>query len=109
MSNPTEPIRFSVPSSGISDRSRKLGRGLGALLGESRREEPLVRAGQQGQPESEREGYTDGYARDGLANLPIGAIEPLPGQPRRRFDETALHELAPSIPARAVMDRKSAG
>src|SRR3546814_5856752 len=61
MSNPTDPIRFSVPSSGISDRSRKLGRGLGALLGESRREEPLVRAGQQDLPESEKDGYTGSY------------------------------------------------
>ncbi|MBA4163730.1 MAG: chromosome partitioning protein ParB [Erythrobacter sp.] len=103
MTNPTDPIRFSVPSSGISDRSKKLGRGLGALLGESRREEPLVRAGQHDLPESERAGYTEGYARDGLANLPIGAIEPLPGQPRRRFDETALHELAASIAARGVI------
>lgn len=103
MSNPTDPIRFSVPPSGISDRSRKLGRGLGALLGESRREEPLVRAGQQDLPESEKDGYTDSYVRDGLANLPIGAIEPLPGQPRRRFDETSLQELAASIAARGVI------
>lgn len=103
MSNPTDPIRFSVPSSGISDRSRKLGRGLGALLGESRREEPLVRTGQQDLPGSERAGYTDAYARAGLASLPIGAIEPMPGQPRRRFDETALHELAASISARGVI------
>lgn len=103
MSDPSDPIRFSVPSSGMPDRSRKLGRGLGALLGETRREEPLVRGGARDSGESERSGYTGGYANSGLANLPIGAIEPLPGQPRRRFDEASLHELAASIAARGVI------
>lgn len=103
MSNPTDPIRFSVPSSGISDRSKKLGRGLGALLGETRREEPLVRGAPRDFSESENAGYTDGYANSGLTNLPIGAIEPLPGQPRRRFDEASLQELAASIAARGVI------
>jgi len=70
-----------------------LGRGLGALLGESRREEPLVAApAAAGAPPT-----------NGLAMLPIADIVPHPGQPRRRFDEAALGELAASIAARGVI------
>jgi ParB family chromosome partitioning protein len=70
-----------------------LGRGLGALLGESRREEPLVAtpSAAGAQPTS------------GLAMLPIADIVPHPGQPRRRFEEAALGELAASIAARGVI------
>ena len=101
MSDSDEPIRFAAPSLVAGDRKRKLGRGLGALLGETRREEPLA------QPEP-RSGYensstTDTYVRSGLASLPVSAIEPLPGQPRRRFDEATLDELAASIAARGVI------
>jgi ParB family chromosome partitioning protein len=80
---------------------RKLGKGLGALLGEARREEPLVRQ------------VTDSAARpasvapvpqgEGLARLPVAAIEPHPDQPRRHFDEEALAELAVSIGKRGVL------
>ena len=42
MSNPTDPIRFSIPERPKNDTRKKLGRGLGALMGETRREEPLV-------------------------------------------------------------------
>jgi len=35
--------------------------------------------------------------------LPVGAIQPHPGQPRRRFDESALDELAASIAARGLI------
>ena len=70
-----------------------LGRGLGALLGESRREEPLVSA-------PAPSGAAPGA---GLAMLPVADIVPHPGQPRRRFDEAALSELAASIAARGVI------
>ncbi len=70
-----------------------LGRGLGALLGESRREEPLVAASTP----------AGSVPTSGLAMLPIADIVPHPGQPRRRFDETALSELAASIAARGVI------
>ncbi len=74
-----------------------LGRGLGALLGDARREEPLVVAPQ-----------TDGAGRpapgsSGLAMLAVAQIVPHPDQPRRRFDEAALDELAASIAARGVI------
>lgn len=87
------------------DRKKKLGRGLGALLGETRREEPLVRR----ETSSEE---TDGAAAQqvpvtaitsGLASIPVARIEPLPGQPRTYFNEEALDELASSIAARGVI------
>lgn len=92
-------IRISVPQikegtpKEPTKRKPALGRGLGALLGETRREEPLV-AG------SGREGATSG---EGLAMLPVAAIEPHPEQPRRHFDDAALDELAASIAARGVI------
>lgn len=74
-------------------RPPALGRGLGALLGESRREEPLV----------VQQGGANRDATAGLASIPVASISPLPGQPRRHFDETALDELAASIAARGVI------
>ena len=71
-----------------------LGRGLGALMGETRREEPLVN------PASANAAVP---APGGLAMLAIARIVPHPGQPRRHFDEAALDELAASIAARGVI------
>ena len=73
-----------------------LGRGLGALLGETRREEAVSRMSAP----------TNGEAiapQSGLAMLSIAVIEPHPEQPRRHFDEDALEELARSIAARGVI------
>ncbi|MFM6830159.1 MAG: ParB/RepB/Spo0J family partition protein [Novosphingobium sp.] len=78
-------------------RRTGLGRGLGALMGEVRREEPIARISVSG---------ADGPAvpRDGgLAMLAVASIEPHPDQPRRHFDEDALEELAQSIAARGVI------
>ena len=77
-----------------SERKRKLGRGLGALMGEIQREEPLVTS-------REDEDEASGSAR--LRMLPIASISPLPGQPRTHFDDAALSELAESISARGVI------
>ena len=55
---------------------RGLGKGLGALLGES---------AMQPAPEG------------GALLLPLQKVEPNPDQPRRRFDEAALAELADSV------------
>lgn len=101
MSNPTDPIRFSVPHSNTPDRKKKLGKGLGALLGETRREEPLVRREITGTDENT--GDSVDYSRSTLTSLAISSVEPLPGQPRKRFDEEALGELAASIAARGVI------
>ncbi|NLR69694.1 ParB/RepB/Spo0J family partition protein [Novosphingobium sp. ERN07] len=77
-------------------RRTGLGRGLGALMGEVRREEPIARVSVSGTDAAE--------ARDGgLALLSVASIEPHPDQPRRHFDEDALEELAQSIAARGVI------
>jgi ParB family chromosome partitioning protein len=67
-------------------RPAGLGRGLSALLGDIAREEPVV--GEPGR---------------GTTQLPIGEIDANPDQPRRRFDEEALTELADSIAARGLI------
>ncbi|HEX7711635.1 MAG TPA: ParB/RepB/Spo0J family partition protein [Sphingomonadaceae bacterium] len=83
---------------------RRLGRGLGALMGEARREEPLVT---QGRPidagGAAARSSEAGAPRSGLANLAVSAIKPHPNQPRRHFDEAALDELAGSIATRGVI------
>lgn len=60
-------------------KSRRLGRGLEALLG----------------PPSVAQAKADGS----LTQLPLGQIKPNPYQPRRAFDEGALGELADSLKA----------
>lgn len=95
----TQTAPKSAPS------KKKLGRGLGALLGETRREEPLVRS-DAAQPagSGDSSALRGEVAPDsGLASLPVAAISPLPGQPRTHFDEAALNELAASIAARGVI------
>ena len=96
--NSTDPIRFSVPTRPSSDRSRKLGKGLGALMGDARREEPLVN----------KDNSTGAEANDpddtsSLRMVPISAITPLPGNPRKHFDAAGLDELAASIAKRGVI------
>lgn len=91
-------IRISLPQPASGQARRKppaLGRGLGALLGESRREEPL--ATDRGESDGE------GAPTSGLATLTIASIEPHPEQPRRYFDNAALDELAASIAQRGVI------
>lgn len=92
-------IRIAVPKpeSGAPKR-QALGRGLGALLGETRREEPLVASAPTAaaSPAEAKRG-------SGLSMLAIADIVPHPDQPRRRFDEEALAELAASIAARGVI------
>ncbi len=71
----------------VRRRPGGLGRGLSALLGEVAREEPI-----------------GGAARSqGVQLIAIASIRPHPGQPRRRFDEAALDELARSIGARGLI------
>lgn len=101
-------IRISVPqaatpqAAAAKKRPPALGRGLGALLGETRREEPLVTSA-DAQTGNTAGTTSSGVASSGLAVLAVSAISPLPGQPRRHFDEAALDELAASIAARGVI------
>jgi ParB family chromosome partitioning protein len=85
------------------DRKKKLGRGLGALMGEIQREEPLAReAGEQAGASTEGASASATPA-SGLANIPVADISPLPGQPRTHFNEEALDQLADSIAQRGVI------
>jgi ParB family transcriptional regulator, chromosome partitioning protein len=61
-------------------KSQKLGRGLDALLGEI------------------GEAYdNEGTQQDSIVELSLKDIRPNPFQPRKSFDDTALHELSESI------------
>lgn len=104
MSNNHEPIRFSVPQRSAADRKgkKKLGKGLGALMGEVKREEPLVQSDETSSDQSAGQSETGG-GNSLLKSLSIAAIEPLPGNPRKHFDEAALEELAASIATRGVI------
>lgn len=65
-----------------------LGRGLNALFGDIAHEESTA---------------TDAARDGGVRTMPVGSLSPHPGQPRRRFDEAALDELATSIAARGLI------
>ena len=87
---------------------KRLGKGLGALLGETRREEPLVRQGHAADigataPDDSQPSSAISSPSSALKSLPIASIEPLPGQPRMHFDEASLAELADSIATRGVI------
>jgi len=85
-------------------RRAALGRGLGALLGETRREEAVVRQTDSAVvPGAGDAPVIAARADSGLMLLPVSQIEPHPDQPRRHFDEAALAELAASIAARGVI------
>ncbi len=90
-----------APARSPADRKRKLGKGLGALLGETRKEEPLTLTNEV--PHGKIGDNSGNYIANGLAQLAISSIEPLPGQPRQHFDEEALEELAGSIASRGVI------
>lgn len=96
-----EAVARAAPTAEKASSRRRpaaLGRGLGALLGDTRREEPVLPApaGRGGEVPAEQSGA-------GLAMLAVSDIEPHPEQPRRNFDEAALDELAQSIAARGVI------
>lgn len=91
-------------TSGAAPPRKKLGRGLGALMGEMRRDEPIIRLNPN--PPAAVAAAATGAASSGqsaLASIPVAAIAPLPGQPRTHFDEAALSELADSIRSRGVI------
>ncbi len=67
----------------IVSETKRLGRGLEALLG------PMTR--------------DDGPAQGGAREIPVSAIDPNPYQPRHEFDPAALQELADSIAASGLL------
>jgi len=90
----TGPAEQKGPQGG-KGKPKGLGRGLGALMGETRREESLTiqSAGIRNGGESEA----------GLAMLAISDVVPNPDQPRTNFDDASLEELAASIAHRGVI------
>lgn len=88
-------------------RPSGLGRGLSALFGDAAVESPVqpvstpqVSAGYVERPATTENSRATG---DSVQHVPVNAIHPLPGQPRRKFDETAISELAESIKLRGVL------
>jgi ParB family transcriptional regulator, chromosome partitioning protein len=73
------------------ERTRGLGRGLGALIGEQDAVRP----------------------REAVVEVPVEEIRPNPYQPRHAMDDTALHELSESIRQHGVLQpivlRRAAG
>ena len=77
-------------------RPSGLGRGLNALFGDVAAEAPVLAT-----PGSAARAAP--VAGDAVQHVPVGAIRPLPGQPRRHFDENAIAELADSIGMRGLL------
>jgi len=80
----------------IRKRPSGLGRGLNALFGDAAVEAPVLAP----QGAAARAVPVPG---DAVQHVPVGAIRPLPGQPRRHFDEDAIAELADSIALRGLL------
>lgn len=78
-------------------RPSGLGRGLNALFGDAAVESPVLAS-----PGGAR-AAAPAATGDSVQHIAVGAIRPLPGQPRRRFDEEAIAELAESIAARGLL------
>ncbi|MGF1444671.1 MAG: ParB/RepB/Spo0J family partition protein [Pikeienuella sp.] len=97
-----------VRKPGVPPR-RGLGRGLSALLGEADvLADPISGApesagGQTGARGAEGTATAALHPDRGLCELPLDCIQPNPEQPRRRFDEAGLEELASSIRARGIL------
>lgn len=85
------------PSSPARKRPSGLGRGLNALFGDVAAEAPvLANAGSAAKA-------APAVSGDAVQHVPLGSIRPLPGQPRRHFDEAAIAELADSIGLRGLL------
>lgn len=102
MTTDSTPDIIAEPVAAPKRKVGGLGRGLNALLGESRREEPLVRSAAGSPGGGEASGTASGQPNM-VAMIGIAAITPHPDQPRRHFDDAALDELAASIASRGVI------
>lgn len=94
------PESFATPRK----RPSGLGRGLSALFGDAAVETPVsggaAPAAARVIPQAANNVTASG---DAVQHIDVGAIHPLPGQPRRHFDESAITELAESIRLRGVL------
>lgn len=84
-------------SSAPKKRPSGLGRGLNALFGDVAVEAPVLASPGGASP------APAAAAGDAVQHIAIGSIRPLPGQPRRHFDENAIAELADSIATRGLL------
>ena len=78
-----------------SKKKSRLGRGLGALLGDVHQATAPVSA--------EPRAATDPAGADGLLELPVERLQRGRYQPRRQMDEESLEELAESIRAQGII------
>ena len=86
----------SGTSQARSKRPTGLGRGLNALFGDVAVEAPVLATAGTAAKAAPVSG-------DAVQHIGVGSIRPLPGQPRRHFDETAIAELAESIGLRGLL------
>jgi len=77
-------------------RPSGLGRGLNALFGDVAVEAPVLATPGGAAKVAPASG-------DSVQHVGVGSIRPLPGQPRRHFDENAIAELADSIGLRGLL------
>jgi ParB family chromosome partitioning protein len=78
-----------------TDKNRRLGRGLSALLGEVETEDYAATDADAAPARP--------AARDGVRNLPIELIRPNPDQPRKTITESELEALSESIAEKGVV------
>lgn len=83
-------------SAPVRKRPSGLGRGLNALFGDVAVEAPVLAT-----PGGAAKATP--VAGDAVQHVSVGSIRPLPGQPRRHFDEDAIAELADSIGLRGLL------
>lgn len=95
--------QIDVTKASATAPRKKLGRGLGALMGEIRRDEPVAGLASTANGERSTAPVQAEDSNNSLKIIEISSISPLPGQPRTHFDEPALAELAESIRARGVI------
>src|SRR3546814_14032052 len=93
--NKDENQQASTPA---RKRPSGLGRGLNALFGDVAVEAPVLAT-----PGSAARAAP--VAGDSVQHIPVGAIRPLPGQPRRHFAENAIAVFADSIGLRGLLQR----
>src|SRR3546814_18395678 len=86
----------------IRKRPSGLGRGLNSLFGDVAVEAPVLAT-----PGSAARAASP--AGDSVQHIPVGALRPLPGQPRRHFDENEIAELADSLDRTSGGQGKSVG
>jgi len=79
-----------------TDKNRRLGRGLSALLGEVETEDYAAPEGADAPASAPRSG-------DGVRTLPIELIRPNPDQPRKTITESELEALSESIAEKGVV------